>query len=307
MDELILLGKPDVPLLSHLKEVIEQGKILASYLGFSPALKKRALLACAFHDVGKATKSFQDYIRRKRGRSYPHALASFPFALAVELYTLQASPLAAAAVLSHHSPLGPEVYRGYKDGKPPDYVGHKVLPSFLEEVTSLLREIIKENNFPNAQVLLDFLKKTGKNPASLLEEVFSWGAEQKSVRGLLKELSPRDFADVKTALQLADWVASSGKARAEDLFAPGRNLVLAGIKGIKLRSFQKKASEMKGKALVARPRNGQNEALLLWAGDTGGCFIFYRLRPRPMPCGSGLKRFTVKKMWGWLTAGLGIS
>ena len=64
MDELILLGKPDVPLLSHLKEVIEQGKILA-LPGLSPALEKRALLACAFHDVGKATKSFQDY--RKRG------------------------------------------------------------------------------------------------------------------------------------------------------------------------------------------------------------------------------------------------
>ena len=302
MDELILLGKPDVPLLSHLKEVIEQGKILASYLGLSPALEKRALLACAFHDVGKATKSFQDYMRRKRGRSYPHALASFPFALAVELYTLQASLLAAAAVLSHHSPLGPEVYRGYKDGKPPDYVGHKALASFLEEVTSLLREIIKENNFPNAQVLLDFFKKTGENPASLLEEVFSWGAEQKSLRGLLKELPSRDFADVKTVLQLADWVASSGKARAKDLFLHrGRNLMLAGIKDIKLRSFQKKASEMKGEKLWLRAPTGtgKTEALLLWAGDTGR--LLYLL-PTQATANAMWKR--LKKIYGEENVGL---
>ncbi|HBT47363.1 MAG TPA: CRISPR-associated helicase/endonuclease Cas3 [Peptococcaceae bacterium] len=304
MDELVLLGKPDVPLLAHLKEVTEQGKILARYLGLPSALEKRALLACAFHDVGKATKSFQDYMRGKRGRGYPHALASLPFALAAELYTLQAPPLAAAVVLSHHSPLGPEVYRGYKDGKPPDYMGHKVLASFLEEVTSLLKEINRYNNLPNVQILLDFLSKTGGNPASLLEEVLSYGAEQKSLRGLFKELSPKDFADVKTVLQLADWVASSGKVQAEDLFLHrGRKLVLASIKdkNMQLRSFQKKSGEMKGERLWLRAPTGtgKTEALLLWAGDTER--LLYLL-PTQATANAMWKR--LKKIYGEENVGL---
>lgn len=273
MDELVLLGKPDVPLLAHLREVTKHGKILARHLGLPPELEKRALLACAFHDVGKATRSFQDYMRGERSRGYPHALASLPFALAAELYTLQNPPLAAAAVLSHHSPLGPEVYRGYKDGKPPDYVDYKVLASFLEEILTFLQEVDCYVNLPNAQKTLDFLSMIGGNPAALLEQVLSYGAEQKSLRGLFKELPPVDFADVKAVLQLADWVASSGKAKAEDLFLhQGRNLVLATIKdkNIQLRSFQKKAAEMKEERLWLRAPTGtgKTEALLLWAGDT---------------------------------------
>lgn len=301
MDELVLLGKPDVPLLAHLKEVAEQGKILARHLGLPPALEKRALLACAFHDVGKATKSFQDYMRGKRGRGYPHALASLPFALAAELYTLQAPPLAAAAVLSHHSPLGPEVYRGYRA---PDYVDEKKLAAFLEDVVAFLQEPGWEGSLPAVEMLLKLAAGDG-SPATLLDNSrFRFGEEFISLRGLFKELPPKDFADIKAVLQLADWVASSGKARAGDLFLHrGRKLVLAGIKdkNMQLRSFQKKAGEMKGERLWLRAPTGtgKTEALLLWAGDTGR--LLYLL-PTQATANAMWKR--LKKIYGEKNVGL---
>jgi len=301
VDELVLLGKPDVPLLAHLKEVTEQGKILARHLGLPPALEKRALLACAFHDVGKATRSFQDYMRGKRGKGYPHALASLPFALAAELYTLQASPLAAAAVLSHHSPLGPEVYRGYRA---PDYVDEKNLAAFLEDVVAFLQGLGWEGNLPAVEKLLKLATSDG-TPATLLDNSrFRFGEELISLRGLFKELPPIDFADIKAVLQLADWVASSGKAQAGDLFLhQGRKLVLTSIKekSIQLRPFQKKAGEMKRERLWLRAPTGtgKTEALLLWAGDTER--LLYLL-PTQATANAMWKR--LKKIYGEENVGL---
>ncbi len=273
MDELALLGKPDVSLLEHTGEVVEQGKQLVKLLNLSPDLERRVLLACAFHDIGKATHSFQEHMKGRRGRAYPHALASFPFILLAELFSLEPPVLTTAAVISHHSPLTVRVYKGYEEGKGPDYVEEEILLKLLQRIAGLLKEKSLFYGLLFEKDLWEFLKKMGNNPAALLEEKFDFAGEEKSIRGIFRELSPQEFSDVKTALQLADWVASSKKFQSSDLFlSDSRNLVTNSIKkkGLTLKDFQKKAKEMKERGLWLRAPTGtgKTEALLLWAGDT---------------------------------------
>ncbi|MDK2882207.1 MAG: CRISPR-associated endonuclease/helicase Cas3 [Bacillota bacterium] len=267
MDEFTLLGKPDTPLLVHLREVTEQGRILVQRLGLSSELKKRAVLACAFHDLGKATNSFQAHVRGRRGKAYPHALASLPFVLVAELRAFKMQPLAAAAVVSHHSPLGPEVYKGYRS---PDY--HGELSAFLESLWEYLREVGLEEVLPFLEECLLFYHR-GESPAALLDASLPLESTRKSLRGVFKELPPKDFADVKAVLHLADWLASSKEQQAAALFLQqGKEAVSAFIRGkaISLRTFQQKASEHWGNRLWLRAPTGtgKTEALLLWAGDT---------------------------------------
>ncbi|MGQ9512232.1 CRISPR-associated helicase Cas3' [Thermodesulfitimonas sp.] len=262
MGESSLLAKPDVSLFVHLKEVTEQGRILARRLGFSPELEKRVVLACAFHDLGKATESFQEYVRGQRGKAYPHALASLPFVLTAELRGLAPPPLAAAAVVSHHSPLGPEVYKGYEF---PDY--HPELRAFLQ----LLLEYLREQGLEGLPSVQECLTLQGEPPAGLLDASLSG----QSLRGIFQQLPTKDFADVKAVLHLADWLVSGGRETAESLFLrDGKGAIDTFVRQQesikKLWDFQQKASDQRGKRLWLRAPTGtgKTEALLLWAGNT---------------------------------------
>jgi len=273
VDEFPLLAKPDMPLLTHLKEVTEEGKVLAKRLGLSSELVKRAVLACAFHDVGKSTDSFQDYIRGKRGKAYPHALASLPFVLVAELCAFGMPPIGTAAVVSHHSPLRAEVYEGYGV---PDY--HRDTLVFLKSLREYLKECQLEEVLKFFENCL-FYYRRGESPSSLLKESLRFGSTKKTLRGVFKELSVRSFADVKTVLQIADWLASSGK-RADDavFLRHGKECISQYIKRnvINLRDFQRKAGENQEKRLWLRAPTGtgKTEALLLWAGDSDRILYF---------------------------------
>jgi len=261
MDE--LLAKPDVLLFEHLQKVVEYGQELAERLKLPEALRARALLACALHDVGKATQSFQQYIRKQRGRAYPHALASLPIALVAELQGLGRPPIATAAVVSHHSPLGPEVYRGWKR---PEY--HPDLKTCLEALWRFLSQqgVMLSSSVEDCLTLLE------ESPSDLLEQTFSFHGENRSLRGILQQLPPRDFADVKTVLHLADWLASSGQQSPPSLFlnAGCRSIeTYMQRKNFHLHSFQQRVVRKREQALRLRAPTGtgKTEALLLWAGD----------------------------------------
>ncbi|WP_243663290.1 CRISPR-associated endonuclease Cas3'' [Rhodothermus marinus] len=73
----MLLAKPDVSLLDHLAEVTRLGATLADRLKLPEPLRQKVILACAFHDVGKATEDFQEYIRGRRKKGLP-ACTGFP-------------------------------------------------------------------------------------------------------------------------------------------------------------------------------------------------------------------------------------
>jgi len=64
-----LLAKPDVGLLEHLEEVLRLGRDIADRLKVEDRLRTKALLACALHDVGKATVEFRGEVHEHPGRA----------------------------------------------------------------------------------------------------------------------------------------------------------------------------------------------------------------------------------------------
>ncbi len=261
MDE--LLAKPDITLLMHLQEVLEAGKDLTSRLNLDEELTKRALLACAYHDIGKATLSFQEYIVGQKKYAYPHALASLPIMLVAEKKSCGCPLLGTGAVLSHHSPLTPNLYRGWA---PTKY--HDQLSATIEVLLQILR---KEGagELPEAQECCQLINQS---PSALLDTSMGFGAQRSSIRGILKDMPSNYFSDVKTVLHLADWIVSSGEKDISKIFLEnGSQKVQSYIehKTILLRSFQKEA-EAAGQRLYLRAPtgSGKTEALLLWAGNT---------------------------------------
>lgn len=270
MDE--LLAKPDIPLLEHLHDVTKRGDEIAKHLGLDPELRARALLACALHDVGKTTESFQLYIRGERNRAYPHALASLPIILVAELQLINnfggnsRHLLATAAVLSHHSPLTVNLYRGFQ--QKPDYL-FDPLKALLQNLWHLLESLGLDGLSPAET----WDKLAREPPSALLERMFSFGAENRSLRGLLQALPPERFAPVKSVLHLSDWLVSARRGVPIVIFLQdGATAIQDYIKqqGHTLRKFQKDAQQNYGKSLSLRAPTGtgKTEALLLWAGDT---------------------------------------
>lgn len=265
-----LLAKPDVLLIDHLKDVLRLGNDVAHRLGLDERLRTKALLACVLHDIGKATIDFQEYMRGKRGKAYPHALASLPFILIAEnklncyhnwyIYELTAT----ASVLTHHSPLSPNLYRGFTTPK-----FHPYLDKILEEIWGLLK-CYEISGLPSAQDFLNFLSPLLANsPAAILDDISI--DPQTTLRGRLQSLPVHEFAQVKTVLHLSDWLVSGSKNGSTVLFLDkGEDLVELGTKHLALRSFQQKAEAIRGKNLQLRAPTGtgKTEALLLWAGDT---------------------------------------
>ncbi|MBE3577936.1 MAG: CRISPR-associated helicase Cas3' [Limnochordales bacterium] len=264
MGEYALLAKPDVALVDHLRQVTRVGRHLAQRMGLSPELTKKVLLACAFHDIGKATNSFQEHVRGRKGKAYPHALASLPFALIAELKATGLPPLASAAVISHHSPLGPDVYQGFG---PADY--HSELSLVLQTLCEYLQELGLEV-IPSVQELVAL---ETESPAGLLNASFDFGDKKQSLRGIYQALPAQEFADVKAVLCLADWLVSAGRQHADSLFCHnGKEAIDTYVsqRGVKLREFQREAEQRQvvRKLYLRAPTGaGKTEALLLWAGN----------------------------------------
>ncbi len=274
----MLLAKPDVLLIDHLTEVTRLGAALADRLGLSEPLRQKVILACALHDVGKATIDFQKYIRGQPGRAYPHALASLPFVLLAEglLNQQQGNDRraleATGAVLTHHSPLGAQLYRGYQ-GSCPVYCEESLL-ALLEEIWKLLaqygvRELPNVSNFWES--LQSFLNSA---PADLLDSPQKVGKAWHSLRGLLRLQQVERFAQVKAVLHLADWMASAQQPDPQVLFLQsGADTIGGHTRQLTepLREFQRAAQNASKAAVLwlrAPTGTGKTEALLLWAGDT---------------------------------------
>lgn len=266
---------PDVSLQDHLAQVTELGVRIAEQLKVPDPLRTKALLACALHDIGKATTDFQEYIRGERKRAYPHALASLPFVLLLEGQLNQRLGLehtryeATAAVLTHHSPLGPELYKGYEA---PTY--HPQLQEVIREIWQLLDECGVEGLLP-IEVLWSTVQKLLKDsPAALLDTPLQFGWENKSLRGILQSLPVEGYARVKSVLHLADWLVSAKQSDGQVLFlSKGLSAVEQHVRALNalLRRFQERAQASADASMLwlrAPTGTGKTEALLLWAGDT---------------------------------------
>ncbi|MDT7924845.1 MAG: CRISPR-associated helicase Cas3' [Chlorobiota bacterium] len=278
-----LLAKPDKGLVEHLAEVTALGAEIAQRLGLPEPLRVKALLACAFHDIGKATTDFQSYIqeqrkkaiRGQRKKAYPHALASLPFVLLAESLLAQRYGWerhrleATAAVLTHHSPLGPELYKGFET-----VAYHPGLEQVLCEVWALL-EAHGVRELPSVEEFWRTVQPWLQNsPAALLEASFSVDGTNRTLRGILQGLPPQEFAQVKAVLHLADWLASARTPQPSLLFlSNGDSALQAHVRALNkpLRRFQSQTHQARHAEVLwlrAPTGTGKTEALLLWAGDT---------------------------------------
>lgn len=275
-----LLAKPDTELIEHLTEVTRVGEAIARQLDLPESLQVKALLACAFHDVGKATQDFQEYIRGRRKKAYPHALASFPLVFLAENllgkqyrwgpYAYEAT----AAVLTHHSPLGPELYKGYEAPK----YDERTLDEVWEQVWALLQQYGVGGGVSLETFEQELKTLLADPPSALLDDSLRIGGEELSLRGIFRRLPTETFAPVKAVLHLADWLASAKETQASILFLQGGLSAivqhaerLQRTTGARLREFQILAREAAAADvfwLRAPTGTGKTEALLLWAGDT---------------------------------------
>lgn len=266
-----LLAKPDTPLIDHSQKVLFLGKEIAQLLRLDEKLFKKALIACALHDIGKAIVDFQVYIRDKgkRGRAYPHALAALPIVLQSEIYLNQKygwdnfDLIATAAVLTHHSPLTPRLYKGYTK---PDFCPE--LDKALQALWELLHQFGIRELPPIQEILYSPLLQ--ESPAAILDA--SGIIHGKTIRGVFQSQSPLEFAQVKTVLHLADWLASSKESNHSILFmdeggARLQNHVARLPSPLKV--FQKRTFASRSNILWLRAPTGtgKTEALLLWADD----------------------------------------
>lgn len=265
-----LLAKPDVLLIDHLRDVLRLGSDISNYFNLDQRILMKIALSCALHDIGKATVDFQQHIRGKRNKAYPHALASMPFVLVAEIclnrsYGWNTNDLiATSAVLTHHSPLSPRLYMGY--GKPNF---HPDLDKIIEATWGLLYQF-KVDKLPQSNNFMDSIRSLLDNsPASMLDDTqISIGS---TLRGLFQSLPTRDFAQVKSVLHLADWLASAGKHDASILFLnSGKQIVKSHTCKFPLRNFQQQAEGScdENIQLRAPTGTGKTEALLLWANNT---------------------------------------
>lgn len=281
-----LLAKPNETLTEHTQRVVERARELCQRLQLRGELGKHIELACLMHDVGKATHSFQNHIRGKQNRAYPHALASYPLALALEKlrFGANAPKLATAAVLSHHSPLHPELYSGYEDS--PDW-----LTNLLE---AWLRQMLPESE--SEELVRSLQQKLRRiRPAEWLYQEANYPDGSRTLMHHFQRLPAQDFTTVKAILCLADWLASGGHSSADTLFLNGGARRLhqhLHCKRITLYRYQSQCQNCNESRLYlhAPTGSGKTEALLLWAGD--GPRILYLLPTQA----------TVNAMWQRLQA-----
>ncbi len=272
MAELLAKTNPDVSLYEHCVHVLRLGHILAERLGLDPPTTQRALLACALHDIGKATEAFQAYLRGEKGHRDYHALASFLFLFVLEarLENDRGGPaskdfVASAAVLSHHSPLHPSLY---ESAAPIRY--HADIRAVLVELLGALADygvVVKRLSEEEWRCI----ETMAQRPAHVLHGA-SGGSEADPLLERFRLLDRKQFGEVKAVLHLADWLASGGASVDSYVAAepvPCAASVLAHLQHC-IRPFQTKSADLGDRPVLylqAPTGVGKTEAALLWAGS----------------------------------------
>lgn len=265
-NERILWAKPDETLSEHTQRVVEAGQRLCDRLHLPDCLRRRVEIACLLHDVGKATQSFQKRMEAARKGTklppaYPHALASFPFVLALESqrFGQQSHKLATAAVLTHHSPLHPRLYEGIMGS-----------PDFIEQA---LRKWLAQWLTESPETLMRLLRE---KPAVWLYREASYPDGSRTLMQQFQRLPVQAFTLIKAILCLADWLASSHEKADRIFLSRGRQKLLEYLQTKKqleldrLYDFQREAHSCQVSRLYLQAPTGagKTEAMLLFAGDS---------------------------------------
>lgn len=262
MVEIIAKTNPMQTLEEHTIATIDVCRNIAETLDVQTKIYRRALLACALHDVGKATENFQKHIRGEK-ISYSHALASLPISMIIERELIKAKIfeepfIASTSIVSHHAPLTSRVFDIYKEEKPPKYYVDEIL-SFLDVISS------KIGGAYNLREIAEKYKSMwiNKNPYLYLNQVIRTSSHFRKLKNAIWE-----YATVKALLNSADWIASQNKKEVLVLSKTINEYVKQFMKkqSFVLRKFQEDVQDLKDDILLRAPTGtGKTEALLLWS------------------------------------------
>ena len=193
-------------------------------------LKKAVLITCAYHDLGKADKRFPD-------ADFSHALISSHIANE-SLEENEYKDLIIFSILGHH---GSRSKRSFCD--------KTSQKAFLRE-----KELIEEYN----SIKL-FIKDFDINLPNLIIPEESFLKTYLRIKKNIRRGKWKEYLIIQGILNYSDWIASSGYKQKFKKIKP---------KDIKLREFQKKASNGKDTIIITPTGRGKTLAALKWWEST---------------------------------------
>ncbi|HCZ05831.1 MAG TPA: hypothetical protein DHV12_01635 [Thermotogae bacterium] len=200
----------------------------------SEDIVKETILACAFHDFGKATREFQD----RSHRSFSHAYASLP---PLEDYG-EVGVVPAFAISFHHSKARLDAFT----------LSQRKKPVYIEPAVKCLCEALHAR-YPwiKCPPSLKSISRSVLNRS--IKKLISVPFEEVSKRSL-------EIIYVKGALQISDW-AASGK-HTLDMTPPNFTLPFSKPTPVQQRLLE---TDSRWAIVQAPTGTGKTEAALLWA------------------------------------------
>lgn len=237
-------AKPGVTLFEHTKGVlIHAGDYLwkirkdINRLGFDAReIRKAALIACAFHDLGKGCEGFSF-----EEKKISHALASAQIAFA-SLEENVLKPYIVQAILGHHGSRAKDSFSSTKYIRQSTKANHELTEEYAE-----IRSFVEE--FYNIE--MPDLVLSVPDPGSLMKYLNGTFFEQPGDREV--------YSVIQGVLNLADWTASGHKEASDNHWEPEEK---------ELRPFQQAASSGRDTIIIAPTGRGKTLAALNWAKST---------------------------------------
>jgi len=262
----VTLAKHIYDCLIALKEYFEENEGLwrqnwkrISLISYEEA-KKLLLLSVYFHDIGKATKEFQDALEEETKSFHPfYAL----FVLPLSLGKLKGIPLVSLAILNHHTPYYTTVEGGLYEKveiSSPNFSKKEAFFNFYPQIIEEIFQIKVEPIF-SVNNSLEEIRKV------LLETKIKISNLNSASRIQIENI----FYFLSGGLVFADRIAS--KRELNKNFSPyfkTQNVeqsLKKSISGFKCwKNFQTKVSQMESSVFLGIPTGeGKTEAALLWA------------------------------------------
>jgi CRISPR-associated endonuclease/helicase Cas3 len=318
MTEVFAKSEPPVRLEDHIHDCLV---VFRQVLGWKAPLIRRlcercnieeahfirhAFFAVCFHDLGKATLSFQKKLKGEEQKQESHSLASVPILSAL----VKDRPLVTVdeiefypevlAVVSHHTKLHNELFDGYLNYEP-DYI-----VEYVEWFCDKVNKFAQEFSIPLEQpVVFSETQMMSESPYSVFDRVFGSISRLNTLTATdyAKQSDLRDtFVIIKAVLHYCDWLASGRKLDFEYALVDGtlsvdRIMVEKAGKVEWKMQFQLSAENVSQHLMVQIPTGqGKTEASLLWATRFGiGRKVIYLLPTM----------VTTNKMWKRLCAFFG--
>ncbi len=291
LSEVLAKSDPPQTLVEHSREAVDHlCRFVAAFdrqidhVAAVTKIEKDELLSRLFaavwlHDIGKASKDFQDAIRsHNRSTGVPHPLLSAPFVMAA-VPPFQGIPLETVAVLGHHTPY----YAGLHGNRIVD-----LRPLYLWDAAWAFYKMLPEEHLKVFSRFYPF-------PLATPQE---WNSEAivRTLRNSVSEYPPAETRDlyglIEAAIHYGDWLSSGhrsdwaytieGLAQKVQAAIAARQREVGNTFASRVApGIQLRAAATEGHLILSAPTgSGKTEAALLWAGRQPQTRLLYLLPTR---------------------------